>query len=45
MDKLRSFLNMERLDWSELGRTDLMLAGHQTNQPELLFEKIEDSSD
>jgi methionyl-tRNA synthetase len=43
MDKLRSFLNMERLDWSELGRTDLMLAGHQTNQPELLFEKIEDT--
>ena len=43
MEKLRGFLNMERLDWSELGRTDLMLAGHQTNQPELLFEKIEDS--
>ncbi len=43
MEKLRGFLNMDRLDWSELGRTDLMLAGHQTNQPELLFEKIEDS--
>jgi methionyl-tRNA synthetase len=33
MEKLRGFLNMDRLDWSELGRTDLMLAGHQTNQP------------
>ena len=43
MEKLRGFLSMDRLDWSELGRTDLMLAGHQTNQPELLFEKIEDS--
>ena len=43
MDKLRGFLNMEKLDWSELGRTDLMVAGHLTNQPELLFEKIEDS--
>jgi methionyl-tRNA synthetase len=43
MNKLRGFLNMERLDWSELGRTDLMVAGHQTNEPELLFEKIEDS--
>jgi methionyl-tRNA synthetase len=43
MNKLRGFLNMERLDWSELGRTDLMVAGHQTSEPELLFEKIEDS--
>lgn len=43
MNKLRGFLNMERLDWSELGRADLMLAGHQTNKPELLFEKIEDA--
>jgi methionyl-tRNA synthetase len=43
MNRLRSFLNMERLDWSELGRTDLMLASHQLNAPELLFEKIEDS--
>jgi methionyl-tRNA synthetase len=43
MNKLRGFLNMERLDWSELGRTDLMVAGHKVNEPELLFEKIEDS--
>ncbi len=43
MDKLRGFLNMEKLDWSELGRTDLMIAGHKVNTPELLFEKIEDS--
>ncbi|MBN2805594.1 MAG: methionine--tRNA ligase [Prolixibacteraceae bacterium] len=44
MNKLRAFLNMERLDWSELGRTDLMPAGHRINEPELLFEKIEDAT-
>ena len=44
MDKLRGFLNMERLDWSELGRKDLILAGHQLSEPELLFEKIEDAA-
>jgi methionyl-tRNA synthetase len=43
MDKLRRFLNIEKLDWSELGRTDILVAGHQLNEPELLFEKIEDS--
>ncbi|MGQ8335712.1 methionine--tRNA ligase [Sunxiuqinia sp. A32] len=43
MEKLRGFINFEKLDWSELGRTDLLAAGHQTNKPELLFEKIEDS--
>lgn len=43
MDKLRGFLNMEELNWSNLGRTDLLPAGHKVNTPELLFEKIEDS--
>ncbi|MHA7110897.1 methionine--tRNA ligase [Sunxiuqinia elliptica] len=43
MNKLRGFLNMEKLEWSELGRTDLLTAGHLTNKPELLFEKIEDA--
>ena len=44
MDKLRGFLNMEQLPWSELGRTDLLAEGHQTNKPDLLFEKIEDAT-
>ena len=44
MEKLRGFINFEKLDWSELGRTDLLPAGHKTNKPELLFEKIEDST-
>jgi methionyl-tRNA synthetase len=42
MDKLRVFLNMDELNWSNLGRTDLLAVDHQTNTPELLFEKIED---
>ena len=42
MDKLRGFLNFDELNWSNLGRTDLLPAGHQINTPELLFEKIED---
>lgn len=39
---LRKMLNMESFDWAELGRNDLLAAGHRLNQPELLFEKIED---
>lgn len=44
MDRLRSFLNLEKLPWSELGRRDLLKAGHRVNSPELLFEKIEDEA-
>lgn len=44
MNKLRSFLNLEKLRWNELGRNDLISAGHQVNTPELLFEKIEDDA-
>ena len=32
------------LEWSHLGETDLLPAGHQLNQPELLFAKIEDEA-
>ena len=41
--KLRQMLNMENFDWEQLGRTDLLVAGHQLAEPELLFEKIDDS--
>ncbi len=44
MDKLRGFINLEELNWANLGRTDLLLAGHKVNTPELLFEKIEDAT-
>ena len=42
MNKLRQFLNFEKMDWEKLGETELLKAGHKTNKPELLFEKIED---
>ena len=41
--KLRKMLSMESFEWEQLGRTDLLAAGHQLAEPELLFEKIEDS--
>lgn len=43
MNKLRGFLNLGKLDWDKLGDTNLLASGHQLNEPELLFEKIEDS--
>lgn len=42
MDKLRGFLNLEKLNWDKLGETEMLKAGHKVNKPELLFEKIED---
>ena len=42
MDKLRGFLNTEKLQWDQLGRRDLLRDGHKVNKPELLFAKIED---
>lgn len=41
-EKLRKMLNMESFEWDRLGRTDLLVPGHQLAKPELLFEKIED---
>ena len=43
-DKLRGFMNLNIMNWSDLGRTDLIAAGHKINTPELLFEKIEDEA-
>ncbi len=42
--KLRELINMTEYDWSELGSTDLLPAGKQLAEPELLFEKIEDDA-
>ena len=42
-EKLRHMLNMETFEWAQLGNTNLLQEGHQLNQPELLFEKIEDA--
>lgn len=41
--KLRHMLNMEEFDWNDLGSTTLIAAGHKINEPELLFEKIDDA--
>ena len=41
-EKLRKMINMPNFEWSQLGSTDLLKAGIQLNEPELLFEKIED---
>ena len=35
-------IGMERFDWAELGRTDLLKAGDKLAVPHLLFQKIED---
>ena len=42
--KLREMINMTEYDWSELGSTELLAAGKQLAEPELLFEKIEDEA-
>ncbi|WP_029905537.1 methionine--tRNA ligase [Prevotella sp. 10(H)] len=42
--KIRQFINMDNLTWEQLGRIDLLPAGHQLNPSELLFAKIEDKT-
>jgi len=42
MEKLRGFLNIQKFNWSDLGNTGLLPAGHHLNASSLLFEKIED---
>ena len=43
-EKLRSFLQTEKLPWEQLGRFDLLAEGHSLGKAELLFEKIEDAT-
>ena len=40
-EKLRKMINMPTFEWTQLGSTDLLKAGTQLGEPELLFEKIE----
>ena len=42
--RLREMINMTEFEWSQLGHTDLLPAGHQLGEPALLFEKIEDET-
>ena len=43
-EKLSKMLGLKQLTWDTLGRTDILAAGTQLGQPELLFEKIEDDA-
>ncbi len=40
--KLKKFLNAGSISWKSIGDPSLIPEGHDINQPELLFEKIED---
>lgn len=40
--KLLRILNMNKSDWNGATKTDNLKEGHQINNPEILFEKIED---
>ena len=40
-EKLRNFLNIEKLNWDLTGKSDLIKVGHTINKASLLFDKIE----
>jgi methionyl-tRNA synthetase len=42
-EKILRMLGYDKWGWDELGRADLVEAGHTVGEVELLFEKIEDS--
>lgn len=42
-EKLQKLFQLPDLKWSDAGSTTMLASGHQLNNPELLFEKIEDS--
>ncbi|MBQ9418015.1 MAG: methionine--tRNA ligase [Bacteroidales bacterium] len=43
-DKMHRIMNLQALGWRDAGRTDLLAAGHQLAEPELLFEQISDEA-
>jgi methionyl-tRNA synthetase len=43
-EKLYRMLNLERLSWDEAGQNGLLKAGHELNEAELLFARIEDEA-
>lgn len=42
-EKIRKFLNIDKLDWEMLNGSEFLTDGHQLNEAGLLFEKIEDA--
>ena len=43
-EKLRNMLALGKLSWHDLGKADIVAPGTQLNEPQLLFEKIEDDA-
>jgi len=43
-EKLRRMINLDSCDWARAGASDILAVGHLLNQPELLFDKIEDDA-
>ena len=41
--KVRKTLNLPAMKWKDSGKGNWLQAGHKLNQPELLFDKIEDT--
>jgi len=41
-NKISTIINLDKLPWKEAGTDQLLQAGQPINQPELLFEKIDD---
>lgn len=41
-EKIRAMVNLNVKDWNLAGGDNLLLPGHQLNEPTLLFDKIED---
>jgi methionyl-tRNA synthetase len=44
MEKLRGFIGYRETAWENLDQAELLQPGHRINEPQLLFEKIEDEA-
>jgi methionyl-tRNA synthetase len=44
MGRLKEMLNLPEYSWSDAGSIDLLPQAHRVNEPQLLFEKIEDDA-
>ncbi len=42
--KLKTMLGLEKLEWADLGKSDLIASGTKLGEAQLLFEKIEDEA-
>jgi methionyl-tRNA synthetase len=43
-EKLQKMIKLEGMNWSDAGKPDLLKTGAQLNNPEFLFERIEDKA-